>query len=467
MASSPAATAMLLHEMAAPSSNPATISDNAKAPTETPADSPSSQAVATFNTVEKPSKGRLIDLLDPDRYIPMFDKITKYLDPADLVNLRRVSRKLGEVYPKVQQTQWNVNTALRKFVQDPVRFRNKLGEVSGIISGIFALDFLDRRATGDRLDIFVRDISQEVVIDWLLHNEDYVYADILEKDGVGQDFRANSFVGEGHPEWENRDGFREEHILFRLTRLEATNLKVYVHASEIDIPRSSLLATNSTQHSLALANFITATKVYSPFARGTFLEYRSYTHGVIGEYAAYALNAVASTGRKTVGIRLQDSRMKTTLRKFADGETWSMILDSAGVRAPETPDYVVDATTFLVGASYMLMWFYETNTTEICHVGTNHQWLFPYPDQIIPHLDTAVALELYKTPKESFAHWVDTHPIRAELVAQGHHRNCHSFPHKTFYDDMMPKWIQEIEDDMAKEGEGGEDHRRTKRARLR
>ncbi|KAF2501989.1 hypothetical protein BU16DRAFT_587192 [Lophium mytilinum] len=464
MASSPAATDMLLHEIAAPSTNPATISDNAKAPTETPADSPSCQAVATFDTAKKPSKGRLIDLLDPDRYIPMLDKITEYLDPADLVNLRRVSRKLGEVYTKVQQTQWNINTALKKFVRDPVEFRNKLGEVSGIISGMFALDFLDRRATGDRLDIFVRDVNQEVVVDWFLHNEDYVYADTLDKDGVWQDYHASSFVEERRPEWENRDGIREEYILFRLTRLEATKLRVYVHAS-LDIPRSCFLATNGTQHSLALANFITATKVYSPFARGTFLEYRSYTHGVVGEDAAYALNAVASTGRKTVGIRLQDSRMKTTLRKFADGETWSMILDSTGVRAPETPDYVVDATAFLVGASHMLMWFYETTTTEICHVGTNYVWLYPYPDQIVPHLDTAVALELYKTPRESFAHWVDIRPTLAQLVEQRHHRNHHSFPHKTFYDDMMPQWIKEIEDDMAAEENGSQDYPR-KRPRL-
>ncbi|KAF2817849.1 uncharacterized protein BDZ99DRAFT_374728, partial [Mytilinidion resinicola] len=93
-------------------------------------------------------KGRLVDFLEqPDRFVPIFDSITSYLEPADIVKLGRVSQKLGGVYSKAQQTQWNINTALQKFFLDPIKFRNKLGEASGIISGRFALDFLDRRPT--------------------------------------------------------------------------------------------------------------------------------------------------------------------------------------------------------------------------------------------------------------------------------------------------------------------------------
>ena len=57
----------------------------------------------------------------------------------------------------VNSNAWNINTRLKKFVKDPIAFRQRLAELDGIISGGFALQFMDRvNWKGSDLDVCVQ-----------------------------------------------------------------------------------------------------------------------------------------------------------------------------------------------------------------------------------------------------------------------------------------------------------------------
>jgi hypothetical protein len=52
---------------------------------------------------------------------------------------------------------WDIDSRLKKFVKDPLGFRKRLAELDGIISGGFALQFLDRvEWEGSDLDVCVQ-----------------------------------------------------------------------------------------------------------------------------------------------------------------------------------------------------------------------------------------------------------------------------------------------------------------------
>ncbi|KAF2817821.1 uncharacterized protein BDZ99DRAFT_470775 [Mytilinidion resinicola] len=76
------------------------------------------------------SRSPLFDFLaKPNQYVPIFDAITRALEPTDIITLGRVSRDLRGVYQKCKDTQWNINIALKKFIKYPTQFRSKLGQV--------------------------------------------------------------------------------------------------------------------------------------------------------------------------------------------------------------------------------------------------------------------------------------------------------------------------------------------------
>ncbi|KAF2501961.1 hypothetical protein BU16DRAFT_423778, partial [Lophium mytilinum] len=74
----------------------------------------------------------------------IFKSIARQLSPMDLIHLRQTSRGLHSAYDTAVKTQWGINRALQKFVKDPKAFRNKMGQMSSVISGEFALRFFDR-----------------------------------------------------------------------------------------------------------------------------------------------------------------------------------------------------------------------------------------------------------------------------------------------------------------------------------
>lgn len=114
-------------------------------------------------------------LLQREDYYPVFDRICSYLGIEDIISLTRTCKRLSSLYQVLLSTQWNVDRALRRFVDNPHQFRSKLGEYNAIVSGSFALQFFDRVVWPESdLDIFILDSRQEGFMAYLCESEGYV-----------------------------------------------------------------------------------------------------------------------------------------------------------------------------------------------------------------------------------------------------------------------------------------------------
>ncbi|KAG9561277.1 hypothetical protein KCU71_g10372, partial [Aureobasidium melanogenum] len=100
----------------------------------------------------------LLDILGADRFPTVFDALTAHLPIKDVIALTRTCRTLRSLYQKlVSKGAWDINKRLKTFVNDPLGFRKRLVELDGIISGGFALQFMDRvHWEGSDLDVCVQ-----------------------------------------------------------------------------------------------------------------------------------------------------------------------------------------------------------------------------------------------------------------------------------------------------------------------
>ncbi|KAG9561319.1 hypothetical protein KCU71_g18898, partial [Aureobasidium melanogenum] len=100
----------------------------------------------------------LLNILGTDRFPPVFDTLTAHLPIKDVISLTRTCRTLRPLYQKlVSKGAWDINKRLKTFVNDPLGFRKRLAELDGIISGGFALQFMDRvHWEGSDLDVCVQ-----------------------------------------------------------------------------------------------------------------------------------------------------------------------------------------------------------------------------------------------------------------------------------------------------------------------
>lgn len=106
---------------------------------------------------------------------PIFDRICAYLQPREIVNFQRTTKRLSGSFESLFKTQWNINRALHRCVADPARFRSEMARHNAIISGSFALQFLDRVIWDDSdLDVYVEtEIGSKELGDYLSTFENY------------------------------------------------------------------------------------------------------------------------------------------------------------------------------------------------------------------------------------------------------------------------------------------------------
>ncbi|KAF2817848.1 uncharacterized protein BDZ99DRAFT_514062 [Mytilinidion resinicola] len=104
------------------------------------------------------------------------------------------------------------------------------------------------------------------------------------------------------------------------------------------------------QGTLALANMITATKVYAPFARGVFLKNHCNMNGADTEYLEGSVKTMVNMVAQPREIISPPAQHEEETRSLSDGNTWTMTLDLKGIKPPTILDSVTDAKRFLVRA---------------------------------------------------------------------------------------------------------------------
>lgn len=75
----------------------------------------------------------------------VFNTLVSMLSIGEFVALSRTCRELSKTYNDlVAQGLWDIDRWLERFVDEPRALRQKIGESDGIISGGFAMQFMDR-----------------------------------------------------------------------------------------------------------------------------------------------------------------------------------------------------------------------------------------------------------------------------------------------------------------------------------
>ena len=120
----------------------------------------------------KLSESPLVGLIQSQIYAPIRDGVLRYLDTKDVLRLCSTSTKLRQ---HILPVEWNINARLRRFLKDPIAFRNQLGRSDALISGSFALQFFERVIWQESdLDIVVEEgTGADKLAEYLIRVEGY------------------------------------------------------------------------------------------------------------------------------------------------------------------------------------------------------------------------------------------------------------------------------------------------------
>lgn len=90
------------------------------------------------------------------------------------MNLTRTCRSLSSLYQRLVRTQWSLDSRLKHFVQQPLKFREAMAQTDALLSGSFALQYFERVVwPASDLDVFVETDRSEPLIDYLTQHEEY------------------------------------------------------------------------------------------------------------------------------------------------------------------------------------------------------------------------------------------------------------------------------------------------------
>ena len=122
-----------------------------------------------------PVHPKAVGFLDLLQAYPIFSKISSFLAVRETVFLSRTCKALSHLHRTLlSSNHWDVDRDLRRFVKDPRRLRQQLGQHNALISGSFALQFFER-VTWEKsdLDIFLGHGEVESFKQYLVEEEGY------------------------------------------------------------------------------------------------------------------------------------------------------------------------------------------------------------------------------------------------------------------------------------------------------
>ena len=99
-----------------------------------------------------------LSTFDRESHYPVFIALCDCLSIAEIVSLTQTCKKFSDLYHYLLPIQWDVDKALRYYVDDPQGFRSQMARSDALITGAFAAQFFDR-AFWERgtLDVFVQE----------------------------------------------------------------------------------------------------------------------------------------------------------------------------------------------------------------------------------------------------------------------------------------------------------------------
>lgn len=107
---------------------------------------------------------------------PIYDGIYSRLSPGARIRFGRTCRLAHKSVQDFHLRTYNVNRHLKRFVDDPIAFRNLQARLAMLISGSNALQFLDSTFyPSSDLDLYVWKDNIKEVGHWLMEHEGYTF----------------------------------------------------------------------------------------------------------------------------------------------------------------------------------------------------------------------------------------------------------------------------------------------------
>lgn len=107
-----------------------------------------------------------------NKITPVQDSLLAHLDIEDILTLRRVTKRLEDPFKIVEATQFNINSRLKFYFDDPIAFRNQQAKSGAFITGCFVDDLFMRTKRNMKesktiLDLAIQQSSATQMIKYL------------------------------------------------------------------------------------------------------------------------------------------------------------------------------------------------------------------------------------------------------------------------------------------------------------
>lgn len=130
------------------------------------------------------SQPTFLTTFDRKSHYPVFSALCNCLSIAEIVSLTQTCKKFSDLYQYLLPIQWDVDKALRHYVDDPQGFRSQMARSDALISGTFAAQFFERVFWDrDPMDLLVQEgLGCELFSKYLSEVADYSEVTFQEDD---------------------------------------------------------------------------------------------------------------------------------------------------------------------------------------------------------------------------------------------------------------------------------------------
>ena len=293
------------------------------------------------------SEPTFLSTFDRKSNYPIFRALCDCLSIAEIVSLTQTCKNFSDLYQYLLPIQWDVDKALRHYVDDPQGFRSQMARSDALISGTFAAQFFER-AFWERgtLDVWVQGGEGFELFSTYLH--DIAGYSEIKLTGVDQGVFLGEVEVRVYAVVSVRVLMLNHVILQRRMFTRNTDVKSAIRLHMTNDP--PLYNVVREAYFTAEANIMSWNKAYSLFALPTFVLKTCYSLQAWGERSSNSAQILSGRGLNVQGVLWPEDKRRNhpirERRRVGDRYTWTIPFDTRKVQTSKTPDYVLEYACF-------------------------------------------------------------------------------------------------------------------------
>ena len=298
------------------------------------------------------SQPTFLSTFDREAHYPVFIALCECLSIAEIVPLTQTCKKFSDLYQYLLPIQWDVDKALRRYVDDPQGFRSQMALSDALISGTFAAQFFDRASWDhEPLDVLVRKgFGSELFRKYLSDLAGYSEVEPKEDErGLYNGTLSGKVRVHGMVSVRVSTLTHDTLLQLRMFTRDSDG-KVAIRLWSTYYQPIIFVVTHS--YFTAEVNVVSWNKAYSVFPLPTFILKTCYLLKSWNECTVNSAQVLSRRGLNVQGVMWpEDNRRNHPIRRrrrIDDRYTWKIPFDARNVQTSTTPDYVLEYACFEV-----------------------------------------------------------------------------------------------------------------------